>query len=172
MRLKIIFQNTICILAFFWPVFSQAQTTKILQYNTGYTWDENMTYLDQDAVPIGSDFLAVRMNGPEHPILYLFDLKLKKIAMKLDEDEFFYIRYVRPSGTTSSFILEYETSGGDLKISLFGFDKKRRTWSLVPDTSRRVTTGYAAAGSTPLLPGYFVNTVSRSGDLWLDVYKY
>ena len=151
---------------------AQAQTTKIMQYNTGFSYDESMIYLYQDAVPIGADFLSVRMYGPEHPILYIFDLKQKKIAMKLDQADFFNIRYVRPSGTTSSFVLEYEDTSGAVKISLYSSNKKNRTWSLVPDTDRIVTTGYSAAGSTPLLPGFFVNTVSRNGTLWLDVYKY
>lgn len=93
--------------------------------------------------------------------------------MKLDQAGIFH-RYVRPSATTSSFVVEYEDANqnNDAFIALYNFDRKRRTWSLVPSTVQKVTTGYATAPSSPLLPGYFVNSVRRSGILWLDVYRY
>ena len=153
---------------------AQAQTTKIMEFNTGFAWSDSGRFLTQDLTPIGTDFLAVvldRNPGAQNDqILYILDLKKKILAKKIDvAGQGFY--WVSPSATTSSFVLSY-SDGTDPYISLYGFNKKSRTWSTATGTTQKVTTGYATAASTPLLPGYFVNTVSRNGTLWLDVYKY
>jgi hypothetical protein len=153
---------------------AQAQTTKVMEYNTGLAWSDSRGFLTQDLTPIGTDFLAVVIDrnpgGQNDQILYILDLKKKILARKIDvAGQGLY--WVSPSATTSSFVLSY-SDGTDLYISLYGFNKKSRTWSTKADTTQKVTTGYATAASTPLLPGYFVNTVSRNGTLWLDVYKY
>ena len=153
---------------------AQAQTTKIMEFNTGFAWSDSGIFLTQDLTPIGTDFLAVvldRNPGAQNDqILYILDLKKKILAKKIDvAGQGFY--WVSPSATTSSFALSY-SDGTDPYISLYGFNKKSRTWSTATSTTQKVTTGYATAASTPLLPGYFVNTVSRNGTLWLDVYKY
>jgi hypothetical protein len=153
---------------------AQAQTTKVMAYNTGLAWSDSGRFLTQDLTPIGTDFLAVVIDrnpgGQNDQILYILDLKKKILARKIDvADQGFY--WVSPSATTSSFVLSY-SDGTDLYISLYGFNKKSRTWSTMADTTQKVTTGYATAPSTPILPGYFVNTVRRNDTLWLDVYKY
>lgn len=154
-----------------WPVLVQAEP-KVMQYNTGIPWSDGDTYLNGNAIPIGSDFLAVLLTESDNRKLYVLDLKKSKLALKIDRADI-RCRYVKPSGTTSSFILEYENASGEACVSLYTYNKNRRTWGLAADTTaRKVTTGYAAAPSTLLLPGYFVNTVRRSGILWLDVYKY
>jgi len=171
MRLKIIFQNTICILAFFWPVFSQAQT-KIMEYNTGITIDPTFRYMDGafSATPIGVDFLAVPVRRPEGgKSVYILDLKKKSLAIKFDSPGASY--EVQPSATTVWFCLQTEVE--DLAtISLYSFNKKNRSWNLVPDLTPEVTTGYATTPSIPVLSGCVVNSVSRSGILCLAVYKY
>ena len=162
-----------CLLLFGMLAGAQAQTTKVMEYNTGLAWSDSRGFLTQDLTPIGTDFLAVvidRNPGGNDQILYILDLKKKILARKIDvAGQGLY--WVSPSATTSSFVLSY-SDGTDLYISLYGFNKKSRTWSTKADTTQKVTTGYATAASTPLLPGYFVNTVSRNGTLWLDVYKY
>jgi len=160
---------------------AQAQTTKIMAYNTGVAWSDSAVFLQGGLIPIGTDFLAIITNresmsdpvsySAENQILYILDIKKKALAMKMDVAGQGYY-WVSPSATTSSFVLSYSDSNNNRYISLYSFDKKRRTWSLVPDTTQLVTTGYATAGSYALLPAYFVNTVSRNDTLWLDVYKY
>ena len=163
-----------CLLLFGMLAGAQAQTTKVMEYNTGLAWSDSRGFLTQDLTPIGTDFLAVVIDrnpgGQNDQILYILDLKKKILARKIDvAGQGLY--WVSPSATTSSFVLSY-SDGTDLYISLYGFNKKSKTWSTVTGTTQKVTTGYATASSTPLLPGYFVNTVSRNDTLWLDVYKY
>jgi len=168
-----------CLLLFGMLAGAQAQTTKVMAYNTGLAWSDSAVFLQGGLIPIGTDFLAIIINrgplGPsgyaeEDQILYILDTKKKALAKKIDvAGQGFY--WVSPSATTSSFALSY-SDGTDGYISLYGFNKKSRTWSTMADTTQKVTTGYATAASTPLLPGYFVNTVSRNDTLWLDVYKY
>jgi hypothetical protein len=163
-----------CLILFGISAGAQAQTTKVMAYNTGLAWSDSGRFLTQDLTPIGTDFLAVvidRNPGDQNDqILYILDLKKKILAREIDvAGQGFY--WVSPSAVTSSFVLSY-VNGTDNYISLYGFNKKSRTWSTMPDTTQKVTTGYATAASTPLLPGYFVNTVSRNDTLWLDVYKY
>ena len=160
---------------------AQAQTTKVMAYNTGLAWSDSYEFLQGGLIPIGTDFLAIIINrgqlGPNgadqgDQILYILDIKKRALAKKIDVAGQGYY-WVEPSATTSSFVLSYyDSESGDRYISLNGFNKKSRTWSTMADTTQKVTTGYATAASTPLLPGYFVNTVRRNGTLWLDVYKY
>jgi len=169
-----------CLLLFGMLAGAEAQTTKIMAYNTGVAWSDSAVFLQGGLIPIGTDFLAIITNresmsdpvsySAENQILYILDIKKKALAMKMDVAGQGYY-WVSPSAVTSSFVLNY-WNGTDNYISLYSFNKKSRTWSLVPGTTEKVTTGYATAASTPLLPGYFVNTVSRNDTLWLDVYKY
>jgi hypothetical protein len=164
----------LCLILFGISAGAQAQTTKVMAYNTGLAGSDSGRFLTQDLTPIGTDFLAVVIDrnpgGQNDQILYILDLKKKILAKGIDvPNQGFY--WVSPSARTSSFVLSYN-SGTDGYISLYGFNKKSRTWSVMADTTQKVTTGYATAASTRLLPGYFVNTVSRNGTLWLDVYKY
>ena len=170
-----------CLLLFGMLDGAEAQTTKIMEFNTGFAWSDSGRFLTQDLTPIGTDFLAIitnreSMSDPgsylgDNQIIYILDIKKKALIKKIDVAGQGYYA-LEPSATTNSFVLSYNDSNSNRYISLYGFDKKRRTWSLVPDTTQLVTTGYATASSTPLLPGYFVNTVRRNGTLWLDVYKY
>ena len=169
-----------CLILFGISAGAQAQTTKIMAYNTGVAWSDSAVFLQGGLIPIGTDFLAIitnrkSMSDPvsysgENQILYILDIKKKVLAMKMDvAGQGFY--WVSPSAVSSSFVLSY-WNGTDSYISLYGFNKKSRTWSTMADTTQKVTTGYATAPSTPILPGYFVNTVRRDDTLWLDVYKY
>jgi hypothetical protein len=163
-----------CLILFGISAGAQAQTTKVMAYNTGLAWSDSGRFLTQYLTPIGTDFLAVvldRNPGDQNDqILYILDLKKKILARKVDvQDQGFY--WVSPSAVSSSFVLSY-WNGTDNYISLYSFNKKSRTWSTMADTTQKVTTGYATAPSTPILPGYFVNTVRRNDTLWLDVYKY
>jgi hypothetical protein len=169
-----------CLILFGISAGAQAQTTKIMAYNTGVAWSDSAVFLQGGLIPIGTDFLAIITNresmsdpvsySPENQILYILDIKKKVLAMKMDvADQGFY--WVSPSAVSSSFVLSY-WNGTDNYISLYSFNKKSRTWSTMADTTQKVTTGYATAPSTPILPGYFVNTVRRDDTLWLDVYKY
>jgi hypothetical protein len=166
---------TVCgLLLFGISAGARAQTTKVMAYNTGLAWSDSGRFLNHDLTPIGTDFLAVvidRNPGDQNDqILYILDLKKKILARKIDvAGQGFY--WVSPSAVSSSFVLSWD-DGTDNYISLYGFNKKSRTWSTIADTTQKVTTGYATAPSTPILPGYFVNTVSRNDTLWLDVYKY
>jgi hypothetical protein len=167
-----------CLILFGISAGAQAQT-KIMEYNTGQTWYDSFDFLQGGLFPIGTDFLAIVINrgqlGPigadqGDQILYILDTKKRALAKKIDvAGQGFY--WVSPSATTGAFHLSY-FDGTNPYISFYSFDKKRRTWSLVPNATEIVTSGYAVAPSTPLLPGYFVNTVSRNDTLWLDVYKY
>ena len=160
---------------------AQAQTTKVMAYNTGLAWSDSAIFLNNPLYPIGTDFLAIitnreSMSDPgsyfgDNQIIYILDIKKKALIKKIDVAGQGYYA-LEPSATTNSFVLSYNDSNSNRYISLYGFDKKRRTWSLVPDTTQLVTTGYATAGAYALLPAYFVNTVSRNDTLWLDVYKY
>jgi hypothetical protein len=170
-----------CLILFGISAGAQAQTTKIMAYNTGVAWSDSAVFLQGGLIPIGTDFLAIitnreSMSDPvsnlgDNQILYILDIKKKALIKKIDVAGQGYY-WLEPSATTNSFVLSYSDSNGNRYISLYNFDKKRRTWSLVPDTTQLVTTGYATAGSYALLPAYFVNTVSRNDTLWLDVYKY
>ena len=106
----------------------------------------------------------------DNQIIYILDIKKKALIKKIDVAGQGYYT-LQPSATTSSFILSYDSNDNHY-ISLYNFDKKSRTWSLVPGSTEKVTTGYATSESYALLPAYFVNTVSRNDTLWLDVYKY
>lgn len=145
-----------------------------MAYNTGIAWSDDEIFLQQDAIPIGKDFLAVVVNPLgatfDDQILYILDLKNKVLAKKFDEPNRGYY-WATPSGITSSFIVNYtEIQSQDRYSALYIFNKKKRDWKL--EVSQKVTTGNSQAMSTPLLPGYFVNSVSRDGTLWLDVYQH
>lgn len=49
---------------------AQAQI-KILESNTGIAFSEDEVYLTGTAVSVGSDFLAVRVQGPDRSIMYI-----------------------------------------------------------------------------------------------------
>ena len=170
---------SVCGLLLFGILAGAEAKTKIMEFNTGLAWSDSYEFLQGGLFPIGTDFLAIAINrgqlgpngaDPGDQILYFLDTKKRTLAKKIDVAGQGYY-WVQPSATTSSFVLSY-SDGTDLYISLYGFNKRSRTWSTVTGTTQKVTTGYATASSTPLLPGYFVNTVSRNDTLWLDVYKY
>ena len=154
---------------------AQAQT-KIMEFNTGLAWSDSGVFLTAGLTPIGTDFLAVIINRDPtaeyysaDQILYIFDLKKKVLAKRIDvPDQGYY--WVSPSATTSSFVLYYSIGTSDQRISLYNFNKKTRNWSLAIDDT--FDSGSSTSVSTPVLPGYFVNTV-RDGDiLELHVFKY
>ena len=153
----------------------QAQT-KIMEFNTGLAWSDSGVFLTAGLTPIGTDFLAVIINrnptgGDEGDteIVYILDLKKRAFARKIEvAGQTGY--WVSPSATTSSFILWYWTANGDRRVALYNFNKKTRNWSLAIDDT--FDSGSSTSVSTPVLPGYFVNTV-RDGDiLELHVFKY
>lgn len=151
---------------------AHGQTTRVMAYNTGITIDPEFIYLDGyfSATPVGVEFLAVPVRQSEGgKSIYILDLKKKSLAQKFDVSGASY--EIQPSASTSSFCLQTEDESGR-SISLYSFNKKTRSWNLVPETTQSVTTGYATTPSVPVLPGYFINTVSRDGILWLDVYRY
>lgn len=168
-----------CLLLFGMLAGAQAQT-KIMAYNTGLAWSDSATFLNSPLHPIGTDFLAIIINREsmsdpgsylgDNQIIYILDIKKKALIKKIDlAGQGLYA--LLPSATTNSFILSYD-SNDNRYISMYSFNKKSRTWSLVPGTTEKVTTGYSTSESYALLPAYFVNTVSRNDTLWLDVYKY
>ena len=48
-----------CLLLFGMLDGAEAQTTKIMEFNTGLAWSDSGRFLTQDLTPIGTDFLAV-----------------------------------------------------------------------------------------------------------------
>jgi hypothetical protein len=160
-----------CLILFGISSGAQAQT-KIMEYNTGITIDPTFKYMDGafSATPIGVDFLVVPVRRPEGgKSVYILDLKKKSLAIKFDSPGASY--EVQPSATTAWFCLQTEVEDLD-NISLYSFNKKNRSWNLVPNLTPEVTTGYATTPSLPVLSGCFVNSVDRSGILCLAVYKY
>ncbi|NBU72201.1 MAG: hypothetical protein EBS53_12285 [Bacteroidetes bacterium] len=77
-----------CLILFGISTEAQAQTTKVMAYNTGLAWSDSGRFLTQDLTPIGTDFLAVVIDrnpgGQNDQILYILDLKKKILARKID----------------------------------------------------------------------------------------
>lgn len=153
---------------------AQAQT-KIMEYKTQQTWSDSGKFLQAGLHPIGTDFLAVIINRDpnagepvEDQIIYILDLKKKSLATKIDMVGKGYY-WLSPSATTSSFILNY-FEGNVERVALYNFNKKTRSWSVAID--EQVDTGSSTSYSTPVLPGYFVNTVQGGDKLELHVFKY
>lgn len=148
--------------------------TKIMEYKTGLAWDGSQTYLNGGLMSIGKDFLALPVNRPpsfaeRDQILYIFNIKKKSLAQKLDEaNRGFY--WVTPSTTTRSFILGY-FDGLDNWIEFHNFNAKSKTWSkTLPE---KVDTGFAVTGSFAVAPAYFVNAVKGHDDtLELHIFRY
>jgi hypothetical protein len=151
-----------------------------MEFNTAQAWSDSGLFLQEPLIPIGADFLAViiyrdpRSRSPivliEDEILYILDLKKKTLAKKIDVvGQGYYV--VSPSATTSSFVVTSWSANTEIgMMSLYNYNKKNRSWSLAIEDV--VDSGSSSSFSTQLLPGYFVNTVSRDNTLWLDVYKY
>ena len=167
----------------------QAQT-KIMEYKTELTFEgvvpqENNPNFEGvwalgEVTQIGSEFIAVAVyrnwmaSGGE--VLYIFDLKKNKLAMKMDDAvgaDYGSSNYrIIPSGATRSFFLRRTSSPSWVeKVEFYNYINKQRRWVLGEmklagpiGNDNDMADGYSWTTSIPLAPGYFVKTIKGSDD--------
>lgn len=174
----------------------QAQT-KIMEYKTELTFEGYMPREDNpnleglwplgEVTQIGSEFIAVAVSRERSrgEVLYIFDLKKNKLAMKLDDAvgaDYGSSNYrIIPSGATRSFFLRRTLSSSmDEKVEFYKYINKQRRWVLGEmklagpiGNDNDMADGYSWTTSIPLAPGYFVKTIKGSdGKLEIHIFQF
>jgi len=175
------------ILFLFFLEVSAFSQTKIIQYKTDIPWKEGGIYNYRWL--IGSEFLAQPVNRNmtkpymkfgQDQILYIFDLKNRKIAKIFDQPERGWY-FVAGSGTTSSFLMGYTSvlkagsTNAALKAttSFWKFDEKARNWSCSFTKEDAGPTQFGSIASSPLVPAYYVEPKeSDDHKLLLEIFEY
>jgi len=160
---------------------------KILEHKTDIKWEDGSMYNYRWL--IGSDFLAQpvnrKMSTPhikygQEQVLYIFDLKNKKLAKVFDQENRGWY-FVAGSGTTSSFLLGYtciEKSGTTNAVtkattSFWKFDEQKRDWKCSFSEEGAGPNIFGTIASSPLVPGYYVQPKrSEDNKVLLQIYKY